>query len=62
MTATHPPLPALLEQIHTEAQALYGQGRVADYIPALGEVAPRQFGMAVALCSGEAHTDRKSVV
>ena len=51
-----PPLPALLDQIHTEAQALYGKGRVADYIPALGEVAPRQFGMAVALVSGESHT------
>mgnify|MGYP006167279457 CR=1 FL=1 len=50
------PLPALLDQIHTEAQALYGKGRVADYIPALGEVPPRQFGMAVALVSGESHT------
>jgi glutaminase len=50
------PLPALLDQIHTEAQALYGKGRVADYIPALGEVPPRQFGMAVALVNGENHT------
>nr|WP_315496881.1 glutaminase [uncultured Rhodoferax sp.] len=55
-------LPAILDQIHTEAQALFGQGRVASYIPALAEVAPRQFGMAVALvdgstCSvGDAHT------
>lgn len=51
-----PPLPALLDQIHTEAQALFGKGHVADYIPALGEVPPRQFGMAVALVSGESHT------
>ncbi|MCY1525788.1 Thermolabile glutaminase [compost metagenome] len=50
------PLPALLDQIHAEAQALYGKGRVADYIPALGEVPPRQFGMAVALVNGESHT------
>ncbi|MDP3886209.1 MAG: glutaminase [Hydrogenophaga sp.] len=50
------PLPALLDQIHTEAQTHYGKGRVADYIPALGEVAPRQFGMAVALVNGESHT------
>ena len=50
------PLPALLDQIHTEAQALYGKGHVADYIPALGEVPPRQFGMAVALVNGESHT------
>nr|WP_315479846.1 glutaminase [uncultured Rhodoferax sp.] len=55
-------LPAILEQIHTEAQALFGQGRVASYIPALAEVAPRQFGMAVALVDGgtysvgDAHT------
>ncbi|OGB19594.1 MAG: glutaminase [Burkholderiales bacterium RIFCSPLOWO2_12_67_14] len=48
-------LPAILDQIHTEAQPLFGQGHVADYIPALGEVPPRQFGMAVALCSGETH-------
>jgi len=56
------PLPAILDQIHTEAQALFGQGRVASYIPALAEVAPRQFGMAVALVDGstcqvgDAHT------
>ncbi|WP_236635399.1 glutaminase [Rhodoferax sp. TS-BS-61-7] len=55
-------LPAILDQIHTEAQALFGQGRVASYIPALAEVAPRQFGMAVALVDGstcnvgDAHT------
>lgn len=48
-------LPSLLAQIHTEAQALYGQGRVADYIPALAEVPPRQFGMAVALVDGSTH-------
>ena len=46
------PLPAILDQIHTEAQALFGQGRVASYIPALAEVAPRQFGMSVALVDG----------
>jgi glutaminase len=56
------PLPAILDQIHAEAQALFGQGRVADYIPALAQVNPRQFGMAVALVDGstcqvgDAHT------
>ncbi|TAH12698.1 MAG: glutaminase [Curvibacter sp.] len=56
------PLPAILDQIHTEAQPLFGQGRVADYIPALAQVNPRQFGMAVALvdgstcAAGDAHT------
>ncbi len=47
-----PTLTAALDQIHSEAQALFGQGRVADYIPALARVAPRQFGMAVALTDG----------
>jgi glutaminase len=52
-TASHAhSLSAALDQIHTEAQALYGQGQVANYIPALAGVRPRQFGMAVALTDG----------
>jgi glutaminase len=42
----------ILNGIANEAQTLYGQGRVASYIPALAQVAPRQFGMAVALVDG----------
>jgi glutaminase len=42
----------ILNEIATDAQALYGQGKVASYIPALAQVAPRQFGMAVALVDG----------
>lgn len=45
-------LQAVLAQIDTEARALFGQGRVADYIPALAQVQPHQFGMAVALVDG----------
>ena len=41
-----------LDQIVTEATTLYGQGKVASYIPALAQVAPRQFGIAVALVDG----------
>ena len=41
-----------LNQIALEAQALYGQGKVASYIPALAQVAPQQFGMAVTLIDG----------
>ncbi len=41
-----------LSSIASDAQALYGQGSVASYIPALAQVAPRQFGMAVALVDG----------
>jgi glutaminase len=51
MTASHN-LQDTLNQIATEAEALYGQGKVASYIPALAQVAPRQFGMAVALVDG----------
>ena len=32
-----------------------GRGRLADYIPSLGTVDPRRFGMAVASCDGEVH-------
>ena len=55
-------LTTALAQINTEARALFGQGKVADYIPALAQVPPRQFGMAVALVDGstfhvgDAHT------
>jgi glutaminase len=45
-------LQAMLAQIHDEAQQLFGRGKVADYIPALAQVQPRQFGMAVALVDG----------
>lgn len=46
----------ILQRIHAEAQALFGRGRVADYIPALAQVPPRQFGMAVALTNGSTYT------
>ncbi len=48
-------LPLLLENIHAEACNQFGLGRVADYIPALAQVPPRQFGMAVALVNGQSH-------
>lgn len=51
MTSLHN-LQDTLNQIALEAEALYGQGQVASYIPALAQVAPRQFGMAVALIDG----------
>ena len=55
-------LTATLDQIHTEAQALFGQGRVADYIPALARVAPapvrhgRGASRRQHLRRGDAHT------
>jgi glutaminase len=41
-----------INSIAQDAQALYGRGTVASYIPALAQVAPRQFGMAIALVDG----------
>nr|WP_297456574.1 glutaminase B [uncultured Halomonas sp.] len=41
----------LLDRLATEAPRCYGEGQVASYIPALAEVDPDQFGIAVC------HTD-----
>ena len=41
-----------MNSIAQDAHALHGQGKVASYIPALVQVPPRQFGMAVALVDG----------
>ena len=49
-------LPKILKQIHTEAQALYGRGKVAHYIPELAQVKPRQFGISVALIDGSTYS------
>ena len=49
------PLGLILQQIHDEARSLFGRGQVASYIPALATVAPRQFGIAVALVDGITH-------
>ncbi|MFJ9607636.1 glutaminase [Kitasatospora sp. NPDC101176] len=45
--------PLLLEAASAAAHATAGQGRVADYIPALATVEPDAFGMAVATVDGE---------
>ncbi|NVL28908.1 glutaminase, partial [Pseudomonas syringae pv. actinidiae] len=37
----------LLNEILDEVRPLLGQGKVADYIPALGGVRPDQLGIAV---------------
>ena len=43
----------VLEQIAEAIMPLYGRGKVADYIPALADVPPRQFGMALHTVAGE---------
>ncbi|MDA0977904.1 MAG: glutaminase [Proteobacteria bacterium] len=43
---------AIIEEIHGEALALKGQGRVATYIPALAAVDPARFGIAIETIDG----------
>ena len=42
----------IVDEIAAQATHLYGQGKVANYIPALGRVQPRQFGLSIALVDG----------
>ncbi|MEJ8676757.1 glutaminase [Chromobacterium amazonense] len=46
-------LQALIEDIRQQVLPFYGQGRVADYIPALASVAPHQFGFAIHTLDGQ---------
>lgn len=46
-------LSIILNKIHKQVTPMFGQGKVADYIPALANVDPNQFGMAVTLNNGE---------
>jgi len=48
-----PPLDELLQAVQQDIQAHFGTGRVADYIPALARVDPRQFGLALHTCAGD---------
>ena len=47
------PLDELIQSVQQDIQAHFGAGRVADYIPALARVDPRQFGLALHTCTGE---------
>jgi len=42
-----------ITEIYQETRSLIGQGKVANYIPALAEVNPDRFGIAIATLSGE---------
>ncbi len=42
----------ILEEIEQEISPLFGQGKVANYIPALAEVNPKQFAMSLTLLDG----------
>ncbi|MDE7073478.1 MAG: glutaminase [Odoribacter sp.] len=43
----------VITKIYDELKPLWGQGKVADYIPALAEVDPRQYGVAVETLDGQ---------
>ena len=43
----------VIDGIHSGLQGLRGEGRVADYIPALAKVDPKRFGIAVATLDGQ---------
>lgn len=43
----------VITKIYDELKPLWGQGKVADYIPALAEVNPRQYGIAVETLDGQ---------
>lgn len=45
----------ILDRIYEEVKPLWGTGHVADYIPALAEADPRQFGMAVETLDGNSY-------
>lgn len=44
---------SILKEIYEEVQPLFGQGRVADYIPALAKIEGRQLGIAIETIHGE---------
>ena len=45
----------ILQDIEIEIQPLFGKGKVANYIPALGEVDATQFAMSITLFDGSSH-------
>ncbi|MDH5823684.1 glutaminase [Luteimonas sp. RD2P54] len=48
-------LPDILGTIDEEVRRRFGEGRVADYIPALASVPKERFGMALVTLDGEVH-------
>jgi len=52
----------ILSEIERDVQPSIGQGRVADYIPALSQISPNMFGMALQEVDGAAfHTGHSAV-
>ncbi|MBD5358250.1 MAG: glutaminase [Bacteroides sp.] len=45
----------IIDKIYNEVKPLFGNGKVADYIPALANVNPKQFGIAIATTDGKVY-------
>ncbi|QXQ07771.1 glutaminase [Sphingosinicellaceae bacterium] len=45
-------LDEIVTRVHADMATHLGRGKVADYIPALARIDPRQFGIAIASCDG----------
>ena len=43
----------VIDNIYQEVKPLFGKGKVADYIPALANVKPQQYGIAIATLDGQ---------
>ncbi len=50
-----PDLSAIVAEIHAKLAPRFGEGKVADYIPPLAHVDPKQFGLAVVTVDGAVH-------
>jgi glutaminase len=49
-------LQSIVDGIYSDLTPRLGEGKVADYIPELAKVDPKQFGMAIATVDGEVYT------
>lgn len=53
---------AIIDSIHDSMQPRLGEGKVADYIPDLARIDPKQFGIAVTTVEGETFVAGDAVV
>ena len=43
----------VIDNIYNEVKPFFGKGHVADYIPALANIDPQQYGIAIATLDGQ---------